>query len=63
MADNTIALAVKWYNRAYKAIGDAGGYPYGVIQSFPNELIETLIRNGIHLVYINPLLDNDNGKS
>lgn len=57
MSDNTIALAVKWYNSAYKAIEEAGGYAPGVIDKMPLELIEILVRNGIHLVYRNPILE------
>lgn len=57
MTNNTIALAVKWYNSAYKAIEEAGGYAPGVIDRMPLDLIETLVRNGIHLTYRNPILE------
>ena len=42
---------VKWVLQANAAIRDAGGSPE-LIQVFPQELIETLARNNLMLVYI-----------
>ncbi len=46
-----IASAVKWTRTAAKAIQDAGGNVDAVLAKFPDELLNTLIRNSIHLTY------------
>jgi hypothetical protein len=40
-----------WYRSAYATIKEAGGYPEEVLETMPAELIITMARNDIHLVY------------
>lgn len=42
---------MKWYTQADVQIRKAGGYPEGVLAMFPENLLETLIRNDIYIVY------------
>ena len=39
----------KWFKQAYAAIYKAGGDPSGVLDKFPEDLLDTLVRNGVHL--------------
>ncbi|MDB4378651.1 hypothetical protein N9Z41_02655 [bacterium] len=40
-----------WYRAAYDAFWKAGGNPDPIVESMPLELIITMARNNIHLVY------------
>lgn len=48
------ADSIRWYDAAQSAIQDAGGHFSSVIKQFPDELLETLIRNNIYLDYRGP---------
>lgn len=48
------ADAIKWYNAAHETITAAGGHAPSIIDKFPDELLETLIRNHIYLDYRGP---------
>lgn len=40
-----------WYRSAFATIKEAGGYPEAILEIMPADLIITMARNGIHLVY------------
>ena len=47
-----LALKIEaWYRAAYKAVSDAGGYPDAILEKLPQDLIISMARNNIHLVY------------
>jgi hypothetical protein len=39
----------QWFKQTYAASYKAGGDPPGVLDKFPEELLDTLVRNGIYL--------------
>jgi len=43
-----------WYRAAYKAAWEAGGNPDAILGNMPTDLIITMARNDIHLMYKEP---------
>ena len=39
----------QWFKQAYAAIHKAGGDPSTLLEKFPDDLLDTLVRNGIYL--------------
>jgi hypothetical protein len=40
---------IEWYNTASRAIWDVGGHPPSVIAMIPQELLYTMISNGLYI--------------
>lgn len=44
-----IIKAVRWATKTATAIQDAGGSVDSVLERFPDELVTTMVRNGLHI--------------
>jgi len=48
---NLVKKTIRWMRQADTAIGEAHGNPKYLINMFPEQLLEHLIRNNIYLTY------------
>ena len=52
MTDSQLSIKyVEWFKTTYEAIQNAGGNPTLVIDKFPVELIDTMVRNGLYIEF------------
>lgn len=48
-------MYAEWFAVAYQSIESAGGVPTEFISRLPSDVIDSMVRNNLHIIYVGPI--------